>query len=310
MTATFAHGASHAASRPRPAASSPASSPPSARRWPGPRRGTSTGGSSTATRHHARRQASPATRCAGRSRKAAAGSEGRPAAAGPIRRRVGPFSCAGRRERRRARGSSRGGPGRGGVAVDFVWLNPPPRWSGDARALELETGTATDFWRETFYGFVRDSGHAWLAPVAGDFSLSVRFRGGYEALYDQAGLMLRRDEGAWIKTGIEYTDGVMHFSVVVTGPRSDWSVIPLPEATPGDRGGGAADPAWRRGPGAVCAGRRAVADGAAGALRRTGRRGRGSWPARRSGPASGRGSRGWRSGRRSSGSCTMRGRIR
>ena len=129
-------------------------------------------------------------------------------------------------------GGSRGGPGRGGVAEDFVWLNPPPRWSGDARALEVETGKATDFWRGTFYGFFRDSGHAWLAPVAGDFSLSVRFRGGYEALYDQAGLMLRRDEAAWIKTGIEYTDGVMHFSVVVTGPRSDWSVIPLPEASP------------------------------------------------------------------------------
>ena len=66
----------------------------------------------------------------------------------------------------------------------------------------------------------------------GTSASSVRFRGGYEALYDQAGLMLRRDEGAWIKTGVEYTDGVMHFSVVVTGPRSDWSVIPLPEATP------------------------------------------------------------------------------
>ena len=77
--------------------------------------------------------------------------------------------------------------------MDFDWLNPPPRWSGDARGLELETGGGTDFWRETFYGFVRDSGHAWLAPVAGDFSLSVRFRGGYAALYDQAGLMLRRD---------------------------------------------------------------------------------------------------------------------
>jgi regulation of enolase protein 1 (concanavalin A-like superfamily) len=118
------------------------------------------------------------------------------------------------------------------VAQDFVWLNPPPRWSGDARALELETGAGTDFWRETFYGFTRDSGHAWLAPVEGDFSLSVRFRGAYEALYDQAGLMLRQEEGAWIKTGIEYTDGVMHFSAVVTGPRSDWSVIPLPEAGP------------------------------------------------------------------------------
>ena len=79
--------------------------------------------------------------------------------------------------------------------MDFAWLNPPPRWSGDARALELETGAATDFWRETFYGFVRDSGHAWLAPVVGDFSLAVRFRGGYEALYDQAGLMLRQDDG-------------------------------------------------------------------------------------------------------------------
>ena len=119
------------------------------------------------------------------------------------------------------------------MAGDFAWLNPPPRWSGDAGGLEVETGGATDFWRETFYGFVRDSGHAWLAPVEGDFSLSARFRGAYEALYDQAGLMLRLDATAWIKTGIEFTDGIMHFSVVVTGARSDWSVIPLPEATPG-----------------------------------------------------------------------------
>ena len=41
---------------------------------------------------------------------------------------------------------------------------------------------------------------------------------------------------------------------------------PAAGGEPGDRGGGAADPARRRGPGAVCAGRRAVADGAAGAL--------------------------------------------
>ena len=35
---------------------------------------------------------------------------------------------------------------------DFTWLNPPPRWSGDADTLELETGPNTDFWRETFSG--------------------------------------------------------------------------------------------------------------------------------------------------------------
>lgn len=114
----------------------------------------------------------------------------------------------------------------------FAWLNPPPRWSGDQAALTLETGEATDFWRETFYGFTRDSGHAWLAPVAGDFSLEARFTGDYRTLYDQAGLMLRRDAATWVKAGIEFTDGLMHFSVVVTGPRSDWSVIALPEATP------------------------------------------------------------------------------
>ena len=116
----------------------------------------------------------------------------------------------------------------------YRWLNPPPAWSGDTRRLELTTGSATDFWRETFYGFVRDSGHAWLRPVSGDFTASARVLGDYETLYDQGGLMLRIDETLWIKTGIEYTDGLMHFSVVVTRDVSDWSVIPLPDAKPID----------------------------------------------------------------------------
>jgi len=112
----------------------------------------------------------------------------------------------------------------------FTWLNEPPAWHGDAARLELTTGKDTDFWRHTFYGFVRDNGHAWLAPVEGDFTASARVTGDYRHLYDQAGLMLRVDERNWIKTGIEYTDGMMHFSVVVAREVSDWSVIPLPEA--------------------------------------------------------------------------------
>jgi regulation of enolase protein 1 (concanavalin A-like superfamily) len=117
------------------------------------------------------------------------------------------------------------------VKPEFAWTNPPPRWSGDARALELETGPNTDFWRETFYGFTRDSGHAWLAPVDGDFAVSVRFRGAYATLYDQAGLMVTGAGGAWMKAGVEFTDRLMHFSVVMSAGRSDWSVIPLAEAT-------------------------------------------------------------------------------
>jgi regulation of enolase protein 1 (concanavalin A-like superfamily) len=116
----------------------------------------------------------------------------------------------------------------------FHWFNPPAMWNGDAQALELWTDAKTDFWRETFYGFVRDNGHAYLRDVSGDFSASAIIIGDYEELYDQAGLMLRVDESHWIKTGIEYTDGLMHFSVVVTRHTSDWSVIPLPNASPGD----------------------------------------------------------------------------
>ena len=112
------------------------------------------------------------------------------------------------------------------------WLNEPGHWSQDPGALTVVTDGQTDFWRGTHYGFVRHTGHALLAASGGGFTASLRVQADFQALYDQAGLMLRIDERNWIKTGIEYTDGLMHFSVVVTREVSDWSVIPLPEASP------------------------------------------------------------------------------
>ncbi len=114
----------------------------------------------------------------------------------------------------------------------FQWLNEPKEWSGDAGRLFLRTDARTDFWRKTFYGFERDSGHAFLKPVRGDFTAAATVLGRYEALYDQAGLMLRLDAANWIKCGIEFTDGLMHFSVVVTRGVSDWSVVPLHGTSP------------------------------------------------------------------------------
>ena len=125
-------------------------------------------------------------------------------------------------------------------------------------ALELWTDAKTDFWRETFYGFIRDSGHAFLRGVSGDFTASVTVLGDYEALYDQAGLLLRLDEEHWIKAGIEFTDGLMHFSVVVTSGVSDWSVIPLP-TQPKRRSCRPADPPRRCGARAVLGRRSALA---------------------------------------------------
>ncbi len=120
------------------------------------------------------------------------------------------------------------------MSKQFRWLNQPSTVSGNARELKLATSENTDFWQDTFYGFQRDNGHAYLTPVTGDFTASVSVRGDYRQLYDQAGLMLRIDQHNWIKSGIEYTDGLMHFSVVVTNRASDWSVIPLVNSSTDD----------------------------------------------------------------------------
>jgi hypothetical protein len=110
----------------------------------------------------------------------------------------------------------------------MTWLNEPPDFSVDGPVLSVTTGDRTDFWRETFYGFVRDDGHFLHRKVNGDFTAEVTVLGEFDTLYDQSGLMLRVDEHTWIKTGIEFTDGLTHVSAVVTRDRSDWSVVALP----------------------------------------------------------------------------------
>jgi uncharacterized protein len=108
------------------------------------------------------------------------------------------------------------------------WMNEPPEWSVDGGVLSVTTADRTDFWRETFYGFVRDDGHFYGREVTGDFTAQVTLLGDHRELYDQSGLMLRADERNWLKTGIEFTDGMAHLSAVLTRGHSDWSVIGLP----------------------------------------------------------------------------------
>jgi uncharacterized protein len=105
----------------------------------------------------------------------------------------------------------------------MTWLNEPPFWTIADGRLTARSGPRTDFWQGTYYGFHRDNGHFLHRPWTGEFTAEATFTGGYETLYDQAGLMLRVDAEHWIKCGIELTDGAMHLSVVVTDGRSDWS---------------------------------------------------------------------------------------
>ncbi len=111
-------------------------------------------------------------------------------------------------------------------AAPLQWLNEPKKWNGDASELTMTVEPGTDFWRITHYDFIRDSGPFAYQELAGNFEASVRVTGHYRELFHQAGLMVRIDNKNWIKTGIEYVDGVQNVSAVVTREFSDWSVVP------------------------------------------------------------------------------------
>ncbi|OHX25715.1 regulation of enolase 1 [Xanthomonas alfalfae] len=114
-----------------------------------------------------------------------------------------------------------------------TWLNRPKTLDINGDTLDVVTDQATDFWRKTHYGFTRDSGHFLGIKAGAGFTAQLRVRAQYEALYDQAGIMVRVDEQHWVKAGIELSDGRAMLSSVLTNPVSDWATGPY-EADPKD----------------------------------------------------------------------------
>ncbi len=108
------------------------------------------------------------------------------------------------------------------------WLNEPARWTHADGTLTVTADPGTDFWRTTHYGYIRDSGHVYGQQMDGDFDLSMGIQGFYAEQYDQAGAMVRVDERRWLKTGIEYYEGRIRLSTVVTLEQSSWAVAELP----------------------------------------------------------------------------------
>ena len=111
------------------------------------------------------------------------------------------------------------------------WLNEPANWQRTSDVLTVSVDPSTDFWRETGYGYIRDSGHVYGEVLAGDLDVSVRMRWTLGTQYDQAGVMLRADERTWLKTGVEFFEGRARLSTVLTLGRSSWMVTDLPEGT-------------------------------------------------------------------------------
>lgn len=114
-----------------------------------------------------------------------------------------------------------------GPATGASWLNEPAHHL-DGDDLVVEAAEGSDLWRTTSYGFVRDSGHALLAPLPPGSSATVSFVADLPELYDQAGVLVRVDESTWAKAGLETSDGATQLGAVVTHETSDWSMAPVP----------------------------------------------------------------------------------
>ncbi|KAG2387800.1 hypothetical protein C9374_001394 [Naegleria lovaniensis] len=104
----------------------------------------------------------------------------------------------------------------------------------DDQSLEIKMKTSPkgDYWRKTHYDFIHDDGNFLYLnrddiKTNQNFEIQVKFKGDYQKLYDQAGIMIRVDEKNWIKTGIEFVNNVKYASAVVTRDFSDWSTSPV-----------------------------------------------------------------------------------
>ncbi|CAM3854274.1 DUF1349 domain-containing protein [Nocardioides zeicaulis] len=106
------------------------------------------------------------------------------------------------------------------------WLHEPS-WRVEGDELVVDAVEGSDLWRHTSYGFVRDTAHALLRPVAVGQACEVDVHASMSEQFDQAGLLLRVDEERWLKAGLERADGRLGLGVVMTDGRSDWSTAPV-----------------------------------------------------------------------------------
>ena len=111
-------------------------------------------------------------------------------------------------------------------AQTMTWFNEPKQWANENGQIRVTSQSKTDFWRITHYGYITDNGHFYYQERTDNFTATVKVRGGYKDLYDQAGLMVRINASNWIKTGVELVNGQQNISTVFTRDYSDWSVLP------------------------------------------------------------------------------------
>lgn len=113
---------------------------------------------------------------------------------------------------------------------DGTWTHEPVSATVEGDHLVVEAVEGSDAWRTTSYGFIHESEHGLVAPLPTERAVEVTFQPGtLHQQFDQAGVFLTSDAEHWMKAGLEFADGELHLGAVVTWPRSDWSVAPVPD---------------------------------------------------------------------------------
>ncbi len=114
----------------------------------------------------------------------------------------------------------------------FFPINPPEKFVLQNDCLTIITDPETDFWQRTYYGFQNNNGHAFVKPVVGDFTFSVKTT--FEAVgqYDQCGVILCQDSENWVKCSVEYENNeyARLGSVVTNLGFSDWASTDISSA--------------------------------------------------------------------------------
>lgn len=109
------------------------------------------------------------------------------------------------------------------------WKNKPKKKIAITETkIVMEIPSQSDFWRKTKHNFTKDNAPFHSEQWTGDFEVLVCVSGDFNASYQKGGIMIRFDDEHWIFTGMEYVDGKIFMSNIVSNNNSDRSIVPLP----------------------------------------------------------------------------------
>jgi len=119
--------------------------------------------------------------------------------------------------------------------IDFTtgkWISEPKISDVSPESVSITTEPETDFWQRSYYGFRNDNAPALQIESEDNFTFTTKVSFGYQALFDQCGVIIYIDSENWFKASIEYENEEFSKlgSVVTNFGYSDWATsdITLP----------------------------------------------------------------------------------